>query len=376
MVKALVIGGAAATGPVITGGLLERGYEVSLLHRGVHESGLHSDLEHIHADPHWRESIQAALDGRSFDLVVAVYGRLRYIAEALRGKTLRLISVGGALPIYKGWMRITDANPWESMEESPVPVAEDHPLATAPGVDHFSEQVRESERVVIQGHRDGTYNATHFRYPIVYGPRHIGPPEWAIVRRVRDGRRHIIVPGGGMVLLSRGFADNLAHGIMLAVDNRTASAGQVYNICDDRVVYNREWIGILSQIMGHEFELVDIPFDLLPEGFRAAPTQVLFRYHRVMDTSKVRQQLGYRDVVPVEKALELTAKWYMDNPLPPGGEMEQNLGDPFDYEYEDRLIEIYRSHGDHVRHRFSEVKGTDVTWRHPYPHPKKRGHLR
>ena len=374
--KALVVGGAGATGPPIIDGLLERGYEVVVLHRGVHESGLHDQLEHIHADPHWREDIARALEGRTFDLVVAVYGRLRYTAENLRGKTPRLISVGGALPVYKGWMSVTEANPWEHMEPTPVPLEEDHPLSTADGVDHFSLQVRESERYVMQACREGHYNATHFRYPIVYGPRHIGPPEWAVIRRARDGRRPLILPGGGLALMSRGFADNIAHGVMLAVDKPSDSAGQIYNLGDDRLLFNREWVTMLSEILHHEFEFVEMPFDVLPGNFRAAPTQLLFRYHRVMDTRKVKEQLGYRDIVPVEKALETTVNWYLDHPLPPGGEMEQNLGDPFDYEYEDRLIEIYKAHCRTMEGEFSQVPQVEVTWRHPYPHPKRRGDQR
>ncbi len=376
MKRALVVGGAGATGPPIIDGLRQRDYAVTILHRGLHESGLHDCLEHIHADPHWREDIARALEGRSFDLAVAIYGRLRYVAENLRGKTPRLISVGGALPVYKGWMAVTQANPWEHMEPTPVPLEEDHPLSRADGVDHFSLQVRDAERYVMQAGREGHYQATHFRYPIVYGPRHIGPPEWAIIRRARDGRRRLILPGGGLALLSRGFAENIAHAIMLAVDSPSASAGQIFNLSDDRLLFNREWVTIVSRILGHEFEFVEIPFDLLPGGFRAAPTQLLFRYHRVMDTRKVKQQLGYRDVVPVETALETTVNWYLEHPLPPGGEMEQNLGDPFDYEYEDRLIALYRSYSTAMEGEFSRLPRVEVTWRHPYIHPKKRGDQR
>ena len=47
-----------------------------------------------------------------------------------------------------------------------------------------------------------------------------------------------------------------------------------------------------------------------------------------MDTRKIKEQLGYHNVVLMEKALEITVRWYMDNPLPSGGEMEQNLADP------------------------------------------------
>lgn len=374
--KALVVGGAGSTGTPIVEGLLHRGYRVTILHRGMHEPDLPSEVEHIHADPHWKDSIAEALSGKSFDTVIAVYGRLRHFAELLRGKTPRLISVGGALAIYKGWMRITDANPWESMEESPVLVSEDHPLATAAGVDHFSQQVRESEQLVMKYHAEGEYVATHFRYPSVYGPRHLAAPEWAIIRRSRDGRRQIIAPGGGMVIVSRGFADNLAHAVMLALDNPEASAGQIYNICDETMMYNREWVQVLSQILNHRFDLVEMPFDILPKSFRAAPPLLLFRYHRVMDISKVKQQLGYRDLVPAKKALEITVQWYLNNPPPPGGELEKNLGDPFDYDYEDRLIEIYRTYCATMTDEFSQVPAPEVVWRHPYPHPQKRGDVR
>ncbi|OGO02674.1 MAG: hypothetical protein A2Y91_02840 [Chloroflexi bacterium RBG_13_54_8] len=374
--KALVVGGVGSTGVPIIEGLLKRGYEVTILHRGVHETDLPAEVKHIHADPHWRENLQEALQGKSFDVVLAVYGRLRLVAETVKGKTPRLISVGGALATYKGWMRVTSANPFEVMEESPVPVDEDHFLARAPGVDGFSEQVRLSEDVVMQAHRDGIYNATHFRYPTVYGPRSIGSPEWGIIRRVRDGRRQVILPGGGIALVSRGYCDNVAHGILLAVDNPKASAGQIYNICDERPVYIREWIMLLSEIMNHQFEFVQIPFNLLTPGFRAAPTQSLFPFHRVMDVSKIKEQLGYRDVVPTRKALEMTVEWYMKNPLPPGGEVEQASGDPFDYAAEDRYIQIYKDGSEQIRQAFLQAPGTKVVWRHPYPHPQKKGDLR
>ena len=374
--RALVVGGTGATGPIIIDGLLARGYEVTILHRGVHEIELPPEVEHIHADPHWLENLKEALGQRSFDLVLGIYGRLRVTAEAVKGHTSRLISAGGAVAIYKGWMRITERHPHQWFEVSPVPIKEDHPLATAPGVDRFNERAREAERVVMQAHQEGHYNATHFRYPIVYGPRHIGPAEWCIIRRIRDGRRQLIVPGGGMTLLSKGFAENVAHGMMLAIDNPAASAGQIYNICDERVLSNREWIRLIDQVMNHEFEFIEIPFEVLPNGFHAAPTQTLFPYHRVMDITKIKQQLGYHDVVSTERAMELTVKWYLENPLPPGGELEKNTGDPFDYAGEDRFIQIYTEARGQLRQQLLQCPDTRTIWRHPYAHPQKRGDLK
>ena len=94
--RALVVGGTAATGPPIVRRLLQRGYDVTLYHRGLHEvDDLPDDLEHIHGEPHFEEPIARDLAGRSFDLVVATYGRIRHLAKALEGKTPRLITIGG-----------------------------------------------------------------------------------------------------------------------------------------------------------------------------------------------------------------------------------------------------------------------------------------
>ena len=46
--KALLIGGTGPTGPHIAAGLARRGYEVTILHRGVHEDPALDGYRHIH----------------------------------------------------------------------------------------------------------------------------------------------------------------------------------------------------------------------------------------------------------------------------------------------------------------------------------------
>src|SRR5260370_10287252 len=103
MMEALVVGGTGPTGPFLVNGLIQRGYSVTVLHRGTHEvPEIPPEVEHIHADPHFRETLDAALAGRTFDLVLATYGRLRFVAEALVGKTPRFSGVGG-VGFYRGY---------------------------------------------------------------------------------------------------------------------------------------------------------------------------------------------------------------------------------------------------------------------------------
>ena len=59
--NALVIGGTGPTGPFVVHGLLKRGYDVSLFHRGIHELPDLDLVEHIHGDPFVQEGIEAAL---------------------------------------------------------------------------------------------------------------------------------------------------------------------------------------------------------------------------------------------------------------------------------------------------------------------------
>jgi hypothetical protein len=64
--------------------------------------------------------------------------------------------------------------------------------------------------------------------------------------------------------------------------------------------------------------------------------------HRVLDLTKLRTQLGYRDLVPAREALARTARELLENPLERGGMEERTLTDPFDYAAEDALVAAWR----------------------------------
>ena len=63
--------------------------------------------------------------------------------------------------------------------------------------------------------------------------------------------------------------------------------------------------------------------------------------HRVLDLTRVRPHLGYRDVVPARDAVRRTARWLVDHPPERGGQEEMVLTDPFDYAAEDALIDAW-----------------------------------
>jgi nucleoside-diphosphate-sugar epimerase len=329
--RALVVGGTGPTGPGVVNGLIERGHEVTILHTGRHEVDTIPDhVEHVHTNPFRIAEVEAAIGDRTFDVVYAMYGRLRDLAPFFAGRTGRFVAVGG-IPAYRGV-----ANPAENFPTGMlVPIRE----SAERGVDDPNDKVAKivaTEDVVFAHHPD----ATLFRYPLIYGPGQINPREWLIVRRILDGRRRFVVADGGLTLRAAAFGPNASHALCLAVDHPEAAAGQAYNVTDAHCLTAAQTIQVIARALDVEVELVNLPAEL------ATPARPFIghehTWHQLLSTARLIGELGYADVVPTVDAIALTARHLADHPIERGSKTEMRLQDPFDYEAEDRLIETWR----------------------------------
>lgn len=328
---ALVIGGTGPTGPPIALGLEERSYEVTLLHSGNHEVPEVMHLRHLHGDVFDADALSAILSDAEFDVVVASYGRLRSVASVLKDRVGHFLSIGGN-PVYRGFFDAAVHEP----PGLPVPTDEESDLATEAD-DGKSYRIGRTEEIVFELHP----SATHFRYPYVYGPRQLAPREWCFVRRIIDQRPFVVLPDDGLSLITFGYVDNLAHAILLAIDRPQASQGQIFNLGDDEKLTIRQVAEIITDELGYQWDLVSMPAEL---AIPARPLMMGYRTtHRVTDTSKLRNLLGYRDPVPARKAVGIAARWLFENRPVRGGYEESALQDPFDYDAEDRLVNWWRS---------------------------------
>jgi nucleoside-diphosphate-sugar epimerase len=329
--RVLVIGGTGPTGIPIVQGLVDRGWDVTILHRGTHERAeTPSVVAHLHHDPYDADDLRRALEGRTYDVIIAMYGRLRRIAELTVGKTGRFVSVGG-VPAIRGWM-----NPFLFEPNGlPVPAAEHHPTVREPAEDEKGYRVAQTEEAVFRHHPA----AAHFRYPYVYGPHQVVPREWSIVRRILDGRSRIVVADDGLTLHHHGYTENLAHAVLLGVEQPDAAAGKVFNAADEEVLSVRQVVELCASALEHDLEIVSMPWDL------ATPARPLLAQplptHRVLDLTRLKAVLGYRDVLPARDAIARTARWLAAHPIAPGAQEEKVLTDPFDYAAEDQLMDAW-----------------------------------
>lgn len=354
--QGLVIGGTGPTGVPIVRGLLSRGIEPVVLHRGVHEVDLGPDVEHIHADPHFGETLEQALRGRSFALAIGTYGRLRLFLDPLRDKTNRLITVGGTV--------------YESNLSRPA--NEGDPRLTSIKI---YRRIIETEEVLLQAHAAGEFKVTHFRYPNLYGPRQLAPREWSVIRRLLDGRRRLIMLDDGLTLESRAYVDNAAHAVLLAVDKPDESAGQIYNVADETTPSDADRVRTIAALMGCEIELVSFPREAgAPAYYWGIGRSLTWSHdgvpppteHQLLDISKLQRELGYSDVLGYEAAMLTTVSWYLENRPLPGGEEETQLSDPFDYDAEDAFLV---AHDAFVR-TVKQISFSGIEYRHQYDHPK------
>ena len=94
--RALVIGGTRNLGPSIVAGLAERGYEVTVFHRGRTRTALPESVREVFGDRGDAEQLRAAA-GAGFDAVIdtTLYNGAdaRAAAEIFRGRAGRYVMI-------------------------------------------------------------------------------------------------------------------------------------------------------------------------------------------------------------------------------------------------------------------------------------------
>lgn len=367
--RILLIGGGGPTGPLIVNHLLADGHDVSVMNTGRHPIDYDAPVERLIADPNFLEPVQDAVRNQHFDTVIASYGRLRYVADALTGHTEHLIGVTSTF--YPNWIdppatvRPTSesgvARDWSVTyldEATAMP-----PETPLDPVGKFGQRVVETDTALQWAHRHGDFIGTVLRYPRVYGPRQPGATEWSIIRRLLDGRSRIIVPEGGFLLQSILYAENAARIVLAAVRDPDASGGQVFNCADPEPITHRKWIRLISRAMGREAEIVSAPSALARPAWPYARWPLTIGHH-ILDTSNLNR-LDYTPV-PAASAMQKTIEWYLEDPAGRGTTVEPQLRDTFSYDLEDRIL----AQLDRARAEIEALDFPEFDMSHYYAHPK------
>ena len=326
MLRVLIVGGTGPTGVPLANRFLREGHECAILHSGRHPAEFEGPVERIIGNARDGDDLRGKIGGREWDIAVCMYGRLRAQAEVLAGRTGRLIGITGQ-PVYRG------AQPPTPEGRIPLPIPEFAPRQY--DAEGYTGKVAVGEDQLFEQHGRGDFEVVIVRYPGVFGPRAPMNHEWAVVKRILDGRPFMILPHDGVTYFQRGYADNLAHLVFLAA-TRPEAAGEAFNAGDERVLSCLHVAELIRDELRSDIEFVGIPAGFCPGVFPLAE-----KSNQMLDMSKARNLLGYRDVVDVETATRRTAVHLRDHP-PEARDLYPAGTGKFDYEREDRIVRQWR----------------------------------
>ena len=151
---------------------------------------------------------------------------------------------------------------------------------------------------------------TVLRLPMVYGPGDPLHRFYPVVKRVADGRRHIIFPEALAAWHSpRGYVENVAAAIALAAtDDRAAQ--RVFNVCEEPAFGELEWARKIASEMRWEGEFVVLPDNRTPPHLLKPGNAA---QHWTASSARIRRELGYNEPVAIDEAIRRTTAWQREN---------------------------------------------------------------
>ena len=344
--KVLIVGGTGFIGPKVLGELCDRGHDVALFHRGQTAREPPKTVSEILGDRDELSGFKRRFADFNPDVVPHMIAFMKQHAEVaaktFAGIARRMVMISSQ-DVYRAYGRIIEVEPGEP---DAVPLTEDAPLrerlypyrADTPREDNDPNRwMDDYEKILIEevtmSHAD--LQGTVLRLPMVYGPRDRQHRLFEFLKRMDDGRSAILLERYvADWRWTRAYVGNVAHAIVLAVENDHA-AGKNYNIGDEPNLSMAEWVTEIGKAAGWDGDVLAVAKEHLPEHLNQ---EMNTSQDLVVDTSRIRDELGYTEIVPMDEALKRTIEWERENPP---AEIDKKQ---FDYEAEDAVLRKLRAH--------------------------------
>src|ERR1017187_3573586 len=138
---------------------------------------------------------------------------------------------------------------------------------------------------------------------MVYGPSDPLRRFYPVVKRIADGRHHIIFPKTLAAWRSpRGNVENVAAAIALAAtDDRAART--IYNVCEEPSFSELEWARKIASEMRWEGEFAVLPAERTPGHLLKLGNAA---QHWTASSARISHELGYEEPVAIEEAIRRT----------------------------------------------------------------------
>lgn len=322
--RVVIIGGTSFAGPHVVKQLSDAGHEVTVFHRGQAEVDLPGTVKHIHGDIRelagFKDEFQRLKPEVAVHMIAGQAQQAWDFMRTFAGIAGRAIVISSQ-DVYRAYNRLRKVEPGPP---DPIPLAENAPLRQVlypyrdepfPGTED-PERRREIddydkilvERLVLSEPR---LPGTVLRLPAVYGPKDAQHRLFKYLKRMDDQRPAILIEEkAAQWRWTRGYVENVAQAIVLAVTNEQ-SQGQIYNVGEVEALTEAEWVRQIGRAAGWEGRVVVRAKEALPSHLQA---DYDWDHHLVTDTRRIWQELGYRELVSRDEAIQETVAWERANP--------------------------------------------------------------
>ena len=331
--RVLVVGGTRFIGPRVVRRLVDGGNEVIVFHRGRTEADLPEGVRRIEGDRRRIADHTSELRRLAPDVVldmIPMNGRdVRGLIGVFRGAAIRVVAVS-SMDVYRAYDIVRGLHPGPP---DPTPLDEDAPLRERL-YPYKREGSEEYEKILVERAVMGAPDVpgTILRLPAVYGPGDYQHRPFPYLKRMSD-RRPAVLLGEGRARwrFTHGYVENVAAAIALAATDERA-AGRIYNVGEADPPPWAEWVRQIGRAAGWDGKVVTLPSSALPLHLAREYEGYNFDQHWVVDTGRIRRELGYEESVPRNEALRRTVVWEEGHPP------EEDDPAEFDYAAEDDAL--------------------------------------
>ena len=335
--KILVIGGTNFIGPYVVRQLIEMGHEVIVFHRGETEADLPQEVKWIKGDRHnlleYKHEFQKLAPQVVLDMIPYTAKDAQDVVDTFQDIAQRVVAISSQ-DVYRArdivWQR-------EIGIIDPIPLTENSPLRSqlypyrGLSDDPFAHDYDKIpvEQVLMS---TNILPATILRLPMVYGVGDYIHRLYPYIKRMDDQRPAIILEEK----LSRwqgcyGYVENVARAIALAINDQKAT-GRIYNVSESTITV-ADLVKAIAQIIGWQGEIVILPPSQMPDTYKF---EANLAQHWVSDSTRIRTELGYIEIVDRHEALKRTIAWSREHPPEVVAEIGQ--AKLLDYQDEDAIL--------------------------------------
>ena len=334
--KIVIIGGTRFIGPPVVRSLFDKGHELVLFHRGKSSVESPEGVEHILGDRQNLSDFTDQLKKLKPQLVLDMFPiteqDARVVTDIFKGIAKRIVAISSQ-DVYRAYGKLIGI---EDCPPIPVPLSEDAPLRIK--IYPYRDNVKEDnklynyDKILVEKvyMNEPELPCTILRLPMVYGPGDYQHRLFPYLKRMDDNRSTILLEQEmAKWSSSRGYVEDIANAIVLAIENESA-ANHIYNVSEEISQSEVVWIKTIAKATDWNGKVIVVSKEQSPDFLNPG---IDTTQHLTVYTTRIRKELGYKELISQDEALRRTVEWERSHPP------EKIDPKMFDYKAEDNLLE-------------------------------------